>query len=175
MNFGVCEFSRFAVTVWRLCFLALMTATLWQYFKMSSFVFQWKARPRRRRYIKRSMFHLIEWRSTVDTWCITGYCILCVDRFCLLLLAFVVLWFIPLYFNKRIVFVGREAIHPSWLLNVGGSRKSFLHATPAAIICSLGLSNWPIPWSSAWACPGLPARSLGQRTSNPKSPPEKVR
>jgi len=27
MNFGVCDFSRFAVTDWRLCFLALMTAT----------------------------------------------------------------------------------------------------------------------------------------------------
>jgi len=27
MNFGVCDFSRFAVTDWRLWFLALMTAT----------------------------------------------------------------------------------------------------------------------------------------------------
>jgi len=27
MNFGVCDFSRFAVTDWRLRFLALMTAT----------------------------------------------------------------------------------------------------------------------------------------------------
>jgi len=38
MNFGVCDFSRFALTDWRLrrwrlLFLALMTATLWDALK----------------------------------------------------------------------------------------------------------------------------------------------